>query len=120
MRDYLTVAAGLIALSAASAWAQDAAQPTELNDRHLAEVDADKNGGVTQSEFSAFMKRGFDALDKDVDGFVSWVEAEAAMIRAHFDAIDANKDAGLTAAEFDAQAQKDFAASDRDGDGALD
>lgn len=120
MRALMTAAAGLVALSAAAASAQDAAPPVELNDRHLAEVDADKDGGVTESEFRAFFQRGFEALDRDADGFVSWAEAEAAMIREHFDTIDANRDGGLTAAELDAQAQADYAASNRDGDGALD
>ncbi len=120
MRGHLTAAAALVAFTAASAWAQDVADPMELNDRHLAEVDADKNGGVTQSEFGAFMQRGFAALDKDADALVSWIEAEAAMLREHFDAIDSNKDGAMTSAELDAQAQRDFAAADRDGNGVLD
>ena len=119
MRAYLIAAAGALTLTASLASAQDAAQPPALTEGHLATAAGDGDKAVSQDEFRALMKRAHETLDKDADGVVTWVEAQDAILREHFDAIDANKDGRITAAEMDAQAQADFASSDRDGDGAL-
>lgn len=121
MRAHLTLAAAALALSAGLAAAQDAAAPatTGVTDAHLAAVDTNKDGGVSQNEFVGALTKIFKALDADANGAVTWVEAEGKLAREHFDAFDADKNGRVTPDEVDAQAKKDFAASDQDADGTL-
>ncbi len=115
MRYTLTAATAALLMAGGFAFAQDQG----LSEGQLDAADTTDDGSVTLDEFRAYMKNAFDALDKDANGVVTWVEAEAAIIRDNFDTLDANKDGNVTAPEMDAQAQADFAASDRDADGAL-
>lgn len=117
MRFPIIAAAGIGALAAfgASAWAQDAA----LTGEHLAAIDTDGDGTVTEGEFLLHLGRVHAALDADANGFVTWAEAEGHLLREHFDAIDSNGDGNISHAELAAQGRADFASADSDGDGVL-
>ncbi len=119
MRYSTTIAAaGILALGgfATAALAQDDAA---LTTDHLAAIDTDGDGTVSQDEFLAYLGRIHTALDADADGFVSWAEAEGRILREHFDAIDTNGDGRVSKAELEAQGRADYASADRDGDGGL-
>ncbi len=116
MRFATFAAAGLAALTASAALAQDGAAP----DPYLAAIDSDSSGTITEAEFIAVLHRAFAELDSDTNGFVTWAEAEGRVVREHFDALDANRDGRVSRAELETQARADFAASDKDGDGVLD
>ena len=118
MRISTIAAAGLLALGlpVTGALAQD---DTTLTDQHLAAIDTDSDGTVTESEFLGYLGRIHEALDADVDGFISWAEAEGRILREHFDAIDSNGDGGVSKAELEAQGRADYASADTNGDGNL-
>lgn len=115
MRITTIFAAGVLALGTAAP-----AQETVLTDEHLAAIDSDGDGKVSESEFLAYLGRVHRALDQDANGFVSWAEAEGRILREHFDAIDADGDGRVSPAELEAQGRADHASADRDGDGQLD
>lgn len=115
----IVLAAGALALTATFAVAQDAPADPSLTTQHLAAVDTNGDGSVTESEFRAAMQKAHAALDADADGVVTWTEAEGKLAREHFEALDANADNKVTREEMDAQAQTDFVGADRDGNGAL-
>ena len=77
--------------------------------RHFDQIDANKDGQITQDELRAFheqrrvameQKRGehWKKIDTDGDGRISRAEAQANAPRLfeHFDAIDANRDGFIT------------------------
>lgn len=114
-----TISAVVVALaaSASAGWAQ---QDTALTDQHLAAIDTDGDGKVSETEFLAYLGRIHQALDADANRVVTWSEAEGRMLREHFDAIDSNGDGRISQAEMEAQGKADYASADRDGDGDLD
>lgn len=70
--------------------------------KHFDQMDANKDGVLSQDELTAMRKKAaaarFKMLDADVDGRISRAEADAKAPRLskHFDHIDANKDGFLS------------------------
>ncbi len=86
---------------------EEAAQSKGLA-KHFDQIDANKDGFLTREEFAAQRARmaaaKLKAVDKDGDGRISRVEAEAKAPRLakNFDQIDTNKDGYLSKEEITA------------------
>jgi len=70
-------------------------------ERMFDEVDADKDGAITEAEQSAFMKKKFEESDADKDGKVTKEEHKAAM-KKHWEAKKQGKHDGAHDAKPDA------------------
>lgn len=92
------------------------------------QMDANKDGKVTQEEFTAQRSANQALVDSDADGFVSAGEMRATlesnldqMVAKRMARLDADGDGKLSVSETASgpSAQKIFARLDRDGDGAV-
>ncbi|MDQ2092249.1 EF-hand domain-containing protein [Marimonas arenosa] len=101
------------------------------------EIDADKDGKITQAEMQAHAKARFDAADGDGDGKLSAEEMKAAaerraaewraqraerMVARMLERLDADADGALSFDEMPGQkthAARMFERADSDGDGAI-
>ena len=76
-------------------------------ENHLSEMDADRNGRLSQEEMMAEVKRVFDGYDGDDDGKITEKEANergvhsamAGFIRQHFAEVDADQDGAISLQE---------------------
>jgi hypothetical protein len=91
-------------------------EAASLADRAFARMDDDRDGKVTEAEFTEGPRgrRG---------GWFNWSQAETDAVmkvrKDRFASLDANKDASLDKAEFFAEAKAKFAAADADKDGKV-
>ncbi len=96
------------------------------------EIDADKDGKLTEAELTAFRATRFAAADADGSGGLSaeelaafraaqMAERQSEMAGRMLERLDADNDGQLSAAEFAAMAGKrnPFDRADTDGDGAV-
>ncbi|MGK6311372.1 EF-hand domain-containing protein [Neorhizobium sp. DT-125] len=96
-----------------------AQQAPAIQEGHLNQLDADKDGGVSRAEYQSFMTAGFAKLDANRDGFLAQGEVSTMLTPDQFSSLDANKDGRVSRNEFLNQVMKDFASADRGGDGQL-
>ncbi|MER2508881.1 EF-hand domain-containing protein [Amaricoccus sp.] len=118
MKALLVTGAGALLMLAGAVSAQTAA-PGDITTTHLAALDTDQNGAVSNEEMTAFAAEAFKVLDKNGDGYVTVVEFGALITPEQFAAVNTNGDGGISLQEFKAQVAADFAAADLDHDGAL-
>lgn len=82
MKKILMLGVAMLALNAASSFAEDkAAAPADGPKHHkgdmLKEIDADGDGSVSKAEFMAFHEKRFGEMDANNDGKISKEEHEA-------------------------------------------
>lgn len=116
MRTHLIAAAAALLLAPGYAMAQD---QTGLTEGHLDAADTTNDEAVSVEEYQAYVKAAFATLDKNGDGYVTWVEAQPILTQAQYDTFNTNGDDGISIAEIEAQAAVDHASADQDGDGLL-
>jgi EF hand len=89
-------------------------EAARIAERDFNRIDADRNGTLTQDEFTARRSRG---------GWLDWVQTQDAAItevlKVKFAALDADKNASVTKAEFLADAKARYEAADADKDGKV-
>src|SRR5688572_8667043 len=110
MKTFLIACAGVLALSAGAANAQETAP-----EGTLPTVDANGDGQVDTAEFDAYLTTSFTALDANGDGYVTEAESAGSIPADLYASANANGDDGISLQEFQAQGQKDFAAADKNG-----
>jgi hypothetical protein len=110
---FLSIAALSIALTG-PALAQDI-----ITEGHLADVDQNGDGIVSEAEYVAHMDGIFEVLDEDNSGWISYAELEILLDEDERANIDPNRDGRITKAEYDAQMARDFELADQDGNGVL-
>ncbi len=89
-------------------------EAASLADREFNRIDSDRNGALTEAEFTAVRGKG---------RWLDWMQTQdAAMtdgLKAKFTALDADKNASVTKAEFMTDAKARYAAADADKDGKV-
>jgi EF hand len=89
-------------------------EAASLADREFDRIDSDRNGTLTETEFTAVRGKG---------RWLGWAQSQdQAMtdgLKAKFATLDADKNAGITKAEFLADAKTRYAAADADKDGKI-
>lgn len=118
MKKYILSAAIALLCATGVARAQQAQTPT-MNEGELNQIDTDKNGGVSQSEYQSFMNAAFAKLDANGNGSLSATETSKVLTPGQFSSLDANANGSVDKKEFMAQVMKDFASADKSGDGEL-
>ena len=98
----------------------------EMFQKIMVEVDADKNGSVTEDEINTFRAAKVAAADTSKDGVLSLDEFATAyneLMRSRmvdaFQNLDDDGNGSITAAELDSRFGSVVAKMDRNGDGAL-
>jgi Ca2+-binding EF-hand superfamily protein len=105
----------------------DRGERGERAEHMLERVDTDKNGAISQAEFTASRVARFDNADANKDGLISkeemvdQIERRRAERRVEwmFERVDSNNDGALSKAETEAVAEKRFARLDRDDSGSI-
>jgi Ca2+-binding EF-hand superfamily protein len=108
---------------------------SRMSGSEFARADYNRNGYITMDEYRTWSDRtassigGFDTVDRNNDGVISWGEWRSGVRsdRASFDRLDRNDDRVLTRAEYEnrpvlyggAGAMGDFRDLDRNNDGVL-
>lgn len=92
----------------------------------LREVDADRDGRITQAEIDGAVNLRFERFDADKNGRLSldefaalWADLTRPVTVRAFQFMDADGDAAVTRAEVDERFSRLVARFDRNGDGAL-
>lgn len=106
----------------------DRGERREHAEHMLERADTDKNGVISQAEFTAARVAHFDNTDANKDGLISKEEMtdqiERRRARRHvertFYHVDTDGDGALSKAETEAAAEKHFARLDRDDSGSID
>lgn len=114
MKSVIATTFSLLLSCTGAAMAQQA-----MYEGHKTQLDADKNGDVSQQEYQAFMTQAFDKLDANNDGSLSKAETGQILKPDQFAATDANGDGRVSQNEFMDRVMKDFASVDKSGDGRL-
>jgi hypothetical protein len=96
-----------------------AQQAPAMHEGHLNQLDTDKSGGVSRTEYQTFMTGAFAKLDSNGDGVLVQSEVTNVVTPQQFSALDANGDGRVSSNEYMDQVMKDFASADRGGDGQL-
>ncbi len=93
---------------------------------HFEQMDANKDGNLTQAEVDAFRAERATAMDSNGDGVVTFEEAKAARqakreerARARFMRQDANGDGVVTVDEIGSRADQMFERLDSNADGVI-
>jgi len=93
--------------------------PLELTQEHFEQLDVDKSGKVSETEYRQFMEGAFTKLDADGNGRLSPAEAGKVLTPEQFAAVNADGNGEVSRQEFLDQAMRDFHRADSDGDGYL-
>ncbi len=116
MKKILMASAGALLMMTT---AMASAQEHKITEQDLSALDTDSDRVITEAEMKQFMEKAFHEMDKDADGFISFVEATPTLVRKDFDAVDTNKDGRISLDELNAQMRADFKKADKNGDGRL-
>lgn len=109
----------LITVLIASAGAVAAAD-AGLNAGHVAALDKNGDGAISNAEYSAFSNYAFEQMDTNKDGTLSANEISPHLSADSFDQLDKSGNGAVTPDEFSNQMQADFETADTDSDGVLD
>lgn len=93
--------------------------PASLTREHFEQIDVNKDGSVTKSEYSTFMEGAFTRLDADGNGWISAVEAAKVMSPEQFATLDINGNGQVSRQEFMQKVLEEFDRHDTDRDGRL-
>lgn len=91
----------------------------ELTPEHFAQLDRNKDGGISRDEYEQFMRDAFRDLDKNGDGRLSPQEAAAILSPEQFKSVDTDNSNDITLDELIAHVMRDFDAHDYNRDGKL-
>jgi len=83
---------------------------TSLTAEQRQQLDTDRNGNVSQTEYRAFMDAAFGKLDADSDGYLAKNDFPKEVTESQFVAMDTNRDGRVAKAEFMTQVMKDYTA----------
>ncbi|MGE4335663.1 MAG: EF-hand domain-containing protein [Pigmentiphaga sp.] len=117
MKKSLALAFALGLAVPAFALAQSA--PLDLSQEHFDQLDVNKDGKISEIEYSQFMDGAFTKLDADGNGRLSPAETATVLTAEQFTAVDSDKNGELSRQEFLDQVMRDFRRADDNNDGHL-
>src|SRR5690606_30605894 len=108
MKKILPLAFSLALIGSTAVAATSNAPVTQLTPEHFAQLDTDKSGGISKSEYEQFMRAAHKQLDTDGSNSLSRAETSKILTPEQFDAIDTDKNGELSLDELIAQVMLDF------------